>query len=238
MQISKEYMVFLKAETGPPLAEDPPAKFTVRYFDENGNLTIRSGGSRAWRCNNPGNLRKSRYSMSKKRGSIGFAGHGEDQYPVYPDKATGLEALTVMLKGSVYGPLTLRKALQRFEPGKTDYIDIIVQRTGLDPDHTIRSLNDREFTRFHQAIEYVENWTPGCEDFIERWIIAAVHKKRGTIFEYLVNKPKSGGSEWIAKTDAILLADEGRLRATVVHPKKGSPYLRPEYGKHSFTEVT
>ena len=231
-------MVFVKAQAGPRAAGDPPAKFTVRYYDEEGNVNIRSGGSRAWRCNNPGNLRRSRYSMSKKRGAIGFAGYGQDEYPVYPDTATGREALTVMLKGSVYGPLTLRKALHRYEPGKKDYVNIVVQRTGLDPDRTIRSLSDREFVSFHQAIEFVENWTPGREDFIERWVIAAVHKKRGTIFEYLVKKVIANSTEWVAKSDAILLGEEGKLRATVVHPKNGTPYLRPEYGQAPFEVVT
>ena len=66
-------MVFVSAKAGPPNIGDPPSKFTVQYFDEEGNMTIRSGGSRAWRCNNPGNLHRSSYSMSKQRRAIGFA---------------------------------------------------------------------------------------------------------------------------------------------------------------------
>jgi len=56
-------MKFIKAQVGPPLAGDPDSMFTVEYFDEKGNMTIRSRGSRAWRCNNPGNLHRSHYSM-------------------------------------------------------------------------------------------------------------------------------------------------------------------------------
>lgn len=63
-------MVFIKAQSGPPNFGDPEAMFTVQYFDEDGNMTIRGGGSRAWRCNNPGNLRKSKYSTSKLGGII------------------------------------------------------------------------------------------------------------------------------------------------------------------------
>jgi len=98
------HMVFVKARTGPANAGDPKAMFTVQYFDEDGNMTIRSGGTRAWRCNNPGNLLKSHYSMSKKRRAIGFAGDEKDEYAVYPDKETGREALIVMLLGSVTLP--------------------------------------------------------------------------------------------------------------------------------------
>jgi hypothetical protein len=109
-------MVFVKAQTGPPNVGDSDHKFTVQYFDEKGNMTIRSGGSRAWRCNNPGNLHRSRYSMSIQRRAIGFAGDDEDEYAIYPDKETGHEALVVMLRGSVYSPMTLRAALQHYEP--------------------------------------------------------------------------------------------------------------------------
>jgi hypothetical protein len=45
-------MVFVKARGGPPNVGDPPSQFTVQYFDEEGNMTIRSDGKRAWRCNN------------------------------------------------------------------------------------------------------------------------------------------------------------------------------------------
>src|SRR5262249_23689099 len=133
-------MVFVRAQSGPANVGDPKEKFTVQYFDENGNMIIRSGGTRAWRCNNPGNLHRSHYSMSQKRRAIGFAGDDQDEYAVYPDRETGHEALVVMLKGSVYSPKTLRAAMEYYEPKKKDYIDIIVQRTGLDPNRTIVSL--------------------------------------------------------------------------------------------------
>lgn len=229
-------MVFVKAQTGPPLVGDPESRFTVHYFDENGNMTIRIGGTRAWRCNNPGNLRRSPYSMSKKRGAIGWAGYGSDQYPVYPDYDTGHEALTVMLRGSVYGPLSIADALKKYEPGKKNYVDIVVKRTGLSSNRSIQSLNDGEFESFWKAIEFVEGWKAGKEDFIERWIISGVHKKRGVIFEYCIHKTKE--CSWVQKAEAIALASEGRLHATIVHLKNGVTYLRPEYGAKPFQLVT
>ena len=78
-------MVFVKAKSGPPNCGDPKSLFTVQYFDEEGNMTIRGGGTVAWRCNNPGNLRASSYSKSAKRRAIGTAGYGENEYAVYPD---------------------------------------------------------------------------------------------------------------------------------------------------------
>ncbi len=93
-------MVYVKAKAGPANVGDSALKFTVHYFDKGGNLTIRSGGTRAWRCNNPGALLKSTYSVSKKRRAIGSAGHGDYEYAVYPDYETGHEALVLMLRGS------------------------------------------------------------------------------------------------------------------------------------------
>ncbi len=75
-------MVFVKASVGLANYGDNKAKFTVQYFDEKGNMTIRSGGSRAWRCNNPGNLLSSPYSRGKSRRSIGEAGDGVNKYAV------------------------------------------------------------------------------------------------------------------------------------------------------------
>ena len=40
-------MVFIKAKTGPPSAGDSDEKFTVHYFDEQGNVTIMNDGKLA-----------------------------------------------------------------------------------------------------------------------------------------------------------------------------------------------
>jgi hypothetical protein len=119
-------MVFIKAKAGPPLIGDPPGMFTVQYFDEEGNMTIRSRGKRAWRCNNPGNLKKGSYSMGKDRRAIGSAGDKNNEYAVYPDYETGHEALVVMLRGSKYIHLTLRAAMNRYDSTNPKYIDEIV----------------------------------------------------------------------------------------------------------------
>jgi hypothetical protein len=134
-------MVFVKAQGGPPNVGDPPSQFTVQSFDEEGNMTIRSGGKRAWRCNNPGNLVASPYSKSRVRGCIGTVTDGSTEYSIYPDYKTGHEALIVMLMGSVYSPLTLRAAMRKYDSSNPKYIDTIVKITKLDPERTIKSLN-------------------------------------------------------------------------------------------------
>ncbi len=152
-------------------------------------------------------------------------------YAVYPDYETGHEALVVMLRGSVYSPLTLKEASIRYVSGDKNHIHKIVKISGLDPNRTIKSLSNKEFEIYWKAIEQNEGWEVGDEDFIEKWIISGVHKKQGTIIEYLINQ--SGKNKWVAKSDAITLALQGRLRVTLVH-HMDSYYLRPEHGSKPF----
>jgi hypothetical protein len=225
-------MVFVKARGGTPNVGDPSSQFTVQYFDEEGNMTIRSGGKRAWRCNNPGNLIASPYSKSKDRGCIGTVTDGSTEYSIYPDYKTGHETLIVMLRGSVYSPLTLRAAMKKYDSSNPKYIDTVVKITKLDPERTIKSLSNEEFELFWKAIEQTEKWEVGNEEFIEKWIISGVHKKHKVITEYLVHKKTD--SVWVSKPEALQLALQGRLHAILVHLKTGTLYLRPEFGSHSF----
>lgn len=228
-------MVFVRAKVGPPNYGDPASKFTVQYFDEQGNMTIRSRGSRTWRCNNPGALLKSSYSMSKDRRAIGSAGFGGYEYAVYPDYNTGHEALVVMLRGSQYRNLTLLEASRRYVAEDSNHGPKIAKMSNLDPNRKICSLSDEEFERYWKAIEKNESWEVGEEDFIEKWIISGVHKRRGIIFEYLVQK--SHECVWIKKDEAIALANGGRLHVIVIHVKNGTNYLRPEYGTKPFEAI-
>ena len=123
--------------------------------------------------------------------------------------------------------------MKRYDEHNPTYIDDIVAITGFDPERTIKSLNPKEFESFWKAIEFVEKWEAGQEDFIEKWFIAGVHKKRKVIYEYLIEKNK----RWISKAEAVELASVDRLHAIVVHMKNGSAYLRPEYHAPPFPIV-
>ncbi len=228
-------MTYIKAQVGPANYGDSKNKFTVHYFDSDGNMYIRSDGTRAWRCNNPGNLIASSYSMSKKRKAIGKAGDAGHTYAVYPDYQTGREALTVMMRGSIYSPLTLRNAMKKYDPSNPKYINQIIAITALDPERTIKSLNATEFEKFCKAVEKVEHWEVGREDFIDVWYITSVKKHSGTITEFFVRNSKT--SKWISKKEAIELAKNHYLHATLARSGSNKLYIRPKYGKKSFSTV-
>jgi hypothetical protein len=42
------------------------------------------------------------------------------------------------------------------------------------------------------------------------------------------------GDVWLKKSEAIALAEQGRLHAVIVHMKNGGAYLRPERGTKPF----
>jgi len=231
-------MVFVKAKEGPPNVkkkETDPDIFTVQYFDEQENMTIRSNGSVAWRCNNPAAMLVSPYSTSKDRRCIGTAGNAKYKYAVYPDYQTGHEALIVMLKGSKYFHLTLRQASLRYVEEDPNHIHKIVRLSKLDPDRIIKSLSEKEFEAYWKSIEENEGWVVGKELFVDKWYITAVHKKRGVICEYRIQK--NGQDIWLSKSEATSIARSGQLHAIVVHMKNGSCYLRPEYHATSFSSL-
>lgn len=222
-------MAFIRAKKGPPPAESE--KYTVHYFDEQGNVTIRSEGSKAWRNNNPGNMVYRPKGFASRHGAIGEAGG----MAVFPDEATGRKALIDLLKSENYRDLKISDLSEKYEPlNPENHRQMLLSISKLDPNKRIRDLTAKEFDCLRITLERIEGWDVGNEDFIEKWYIAGVHKKRKIIFEYLIAKNK----HWVSKAEAVELASADRLHAIVVHMKNGSTYLRPEYHAPPFQIVS
>jgi hypothetical protein len=222
-------MKFVSAREGPPNAGSKI--YTVHYLDENGNITIRSEGTKAWRNNNPGNMRY-RGGFACRHGAIGSAGG----MAVFPNEAVGKQALVSLLKSSNYNTLKIKDLSQKYDKDNAqEYRRMLLSISKLDPNRCIKDLSEKEFDKLREAIERIEGWEIGLEDFIEKYYISGVHKTRGVIVKYLV--VRNGESTWIAKNTALQLACDGKLHAVIVHLKNGTTYLRPEYNAHPFTQV-
>lgn len=220
-------MVYISAREGPP--NYGSKSYTVQYFDEKGNMTIRSGGTKAWRNNNPGNMVYSQRGFAGRHGAIGKAGG----MAIFPTEAMGRKALIDLIKSSNYHNLKVTELSEKYDKDNAqEYRRMLLSISKLDPDKRIKDLTSNEFDQLRKAVERIEGWEAGREDFIEKWYISGVHKKHGIITEYLIDK--KGKDAWIAKKEALKLAEEGRLHATIVHLKNGTTFLRPEYGDHSF----
>jgi RHS repeat-associated protein len=129
----------------------------IVYSD--GTEEVRSGGTRSWRNNNPGNLRAG--DFANEHGAIGNAGG----FAVFPDEATGQAALTARLSTPPYTNLTLDEAIERYAPPNENdtrrYQGFVRQRTGLAGDVRLGTLNNNQRTALANAIRTLEGWRAG-----------------------------------------------------------------------------
>ncbi len=131
----------------------------VVYTTADGRRVRRTGGTRAWRNLNPGNIRYSEFS--RKAGAIGQAGG----FAVFPDEETGTRAVSSLLRGKSYNNLTIARAITRYAPPSENntaaYHRRIQQITGLNINRRISDLSDSELSRVVDAIRAIEGWEAG-----------------------------------------------------------------------------
>jgi len=94
------------------------------------NGDVKTGGTRNWRNNNPGNLEYNNYT--KGLGAIGTDG----RFAIFPSMEAGFKAQMHMLtKGKNYKNLTLAQAIQRYAPPSENntsaYIAQVVKTSGV-----------------------------------------------------------------------------------------------------------
>ncbi len=133
----------------------------IVYTKANGEQVLRSGGSIAWRNNNPGCLRYSKFTISK--GAIGKA-YG---FAVFPDEETGMRAIAALLQSNSYKDLSIAEAIFRYAPphenDTENYKKHLEKMTGLTADKKICTLTNAELSKVVQAIRKVEGWRQGTE---------------------------------------------------------------------------
>jgi hypothetical protein len=135
----------------------------VIYPDE-----IRVGGTVAWICRNPGNIRDGdKYGAYKgKKFNTKSAG----AFAIFPDEATGMKAVVSVLKN--YGNTTIAKTMESYAPKKDGHNDpekyarILADRLGVSVDTPVNALSSTQLEAFAQQIKAVEGWEPG--DYLSR----------------------------------------------------------------------
>lgn len=135
---------------------------TTIYISKNGTKIKRIGGTVAWRNNNPGNIRKSKFAMAN--GAVGAT----DKWAVFPDEETGLRAITKLLRTQNYNNLSIKDAIHRWAPfsdgnNPENYSRRVSKMTGLNADAKINTLNDNDLMKIARAIQTVEGWGVGQE---------------------------------------------------------------------------
>lgn len=205
---------FIKAEKG-------PNNSTV-YHAADGSRTVKSGGSWAWRNNNPGNMRKGKYS--RDNGCIGYSGG----FAVFPTREQGQAALVDLIENS-YKNSSLHSMIKRYAPPKdknktAKYLKFILSKLGVkDPKTMIRDLNLKQLDALVKAIEQFEGWEEGEMELEPKplRITKIMRDEKKTIVAYFVEK-----RGWILKTLAISLAKKHKIDAVVATSRSGNLYLR------------
>ena len=122
----------------------------------------RREGSRNWRNNNPGNIRKSPYADSK--GAVGHDG----AFAVFPTLDVGMDAKEdlIFAPNSKYINLSIRDAMAKYAPPSDNndtqgYIQNICQATGSTPDTPLSKLNPTQRDAMLKTISKREGFKVG-----------------------------------------------------------------------------
>lgn len=136
----------------------------VIYRNQDGDQYKKTGGSRAWLNNNPGNIRYSEFS--RRQGAIGEAGG----FSVFPDESTGMAAIKALLQTKNYYRLTVSSAISRYAPpvenNTAGYQKRMAELTGIDITTPMNQLTDTQLQRVTIAIREIEGWKTGREILI------------------------------------------------------------------------
>ncbi|MBR1380247.1 MAG: hypothetical protein IJ560_01525 [Alphaproteobacteria bacterium] len=141
--------------TAPHNASNGTSRNEVIYTRPDGSRYKHVGGSRAWRNNNPGNLRGGDTS-------IGTAGG----FAVFASESDGMRALHKLLRTPNYQRLSILDAMKRYAPASDNnrpvqYAQKIASRAGVSINTKLSQLNDTQMDAVANTIRTVEGWTPG-----------------------------------------------------------------------------
>ena len=142
---------------------------TVEFTADNGDRLLRTGGTLAWRLNNPGNLRPSRLYQ----GVIGTADTPNGAFAIFSSPETGRAEKRALLRRR-YNTLSLRDAIYTYAPPVENdtekYLGFVIKRTGLARDRLISDMSDAELGGIMSAMEQMEGYNASVDTRQERWV--------------------------------------------------------------------
>lgn len=210
---------------------------SVIYKAADGTEELHSGGSRAWRNNNPGNL----ISAEKSGLAIGKGG----RFAVFPDHDAGFAALKMTLVKN-YSDMKLDKVFQKYAPASDknnpeQYIAQVKKWTGLDSARALKDLDEAELLKFMKAIERAEGWIVGKITPVphaQQFVVKGVDGKPISNMDYLIDffrkdgtpDKAKGSTNKDGKTAVIKTNIKSPVTLTLPRPDPGSP-LKAAKGK-------
>lgn len=136
------------------------------YVGSDGNIYEHSGGTIAWRNNNPGNLRG--YKSVFGQGAIGVGGGATKDAPgfaIFPDADTGWRAMVDLLSNDSYQKLTIEGAINRYAPPSENnvenYLKALEKQTGFPRTTPMNNLSKDNLLALAKAMRAHEGNKPG-----------------------------------------------------------------------------
>ena len=133
----------------------------VVYIDGQGYELIRQGGSRSWRNNNPGNIRKGIFA------NVNDAIGDDNAFAIFPSERVGFSAIVSLFRTRVYRKLSLADAIYRYAPpsenNSSAYLDFVVSETEIGANTILGTLKVSDLRRLARAIRKMEGWQVGDE---------------------------------------------------------------------------
>lgn len=124
-----------------------------------GNVEERSGGTKAWRNNNPGSIQAGGFANA--HGAIGSDG----RFAIFPSRETGRGAIVSLLGSPAYQRLTLQQAINRYAPPVENdtaaYSNYVSGAGSLPLDMRLNAMSPQQIDALARAIQVHEGWRPG-----------------------------------------------------------------------------
>jgi hypothetical protein len=143
--------------SGQPIILGNGTKATIVYENE-----VRTGGTVAWICCNPGNIRLGDDYGAIKGKYLTVAEAGN--YAIFPDEAAGIMGAFKLLR--VYGRVTIATAIAKWAPKKDhnkteEYVAAVVRGMKLPADTYLTAMSDEQVMRMVYVMTGVEVTTKG-----------------------------------------------------------------------------
>lgn len=189
---------------------------TVEFLTDSGDRLLRSGGTIAWRFNNPGNLRPGKkYTLH-----IGEGQTASGPFLIFPTPEAGRKEKKGLLLRK-YGAHTISDMLYVYAPPHENdtegYIQYVCERTGFKRTQTIERLSDEDLAKLMAAMEDREGYHHKKETRKEVWVrtTSIVLSDGASPLADLPIKIVRNGVETLIRTNAF------GLLAPLVHYKIG-----------------
>jgi len=199
---------------------------TVFYFDYADNKYVATGGSLAWRLNNPGLVHNTCRFFSRP-GSIGHFGH----YAIFSSPEKGREALRNWLHTKKFFNGSLRILAKHYQPDNPNlFADRLSSLTNIPLYTKPKDLSKKDFDKLIFGIEKLCDYAlKGAEAFcLIPKILGKIENNSQEDLYWI------GDYTTLSKKDAALWVQSNRLDAVVVHGYNGNVFLRsrPNHNIH------